>query len=311
MIHIILLVLKIIGIVLLAILALCLLLLFFPVTYTGKGQWERSGYHIYVKSGWLFHILHFSAKFSDEKRAVIIRIFGIPIRFLKDKPVSEKESKKAEKKKKRHKTEKKKKESTHSDDKLKFQTEKNQDDRQADSNPKSDERQDQEKKQYGQTDRRIDKIINKIKVIFRKIYDFIKKIKNAAKKACKDVRRTYNKAKDFKDFISAETTKEAYRYGKSIILKAVKHVFPTKIKAKIHFGLEQPDATGKLLGYIAMLFSMFNINPKRIELIPDFDKKIMEGNINIKGHFFLGIVLIYILKFYFKKEIHDIIKKFH
>lgn len=303
MVHILLLILKIIGIILLTALALCLLVLFFPVTYRGKGEFHGKVYCIDLKCGWLFHLLHFGGRFSNEKNIAKIRILGIPINLLKDKSESEK---KRNSKKNKEKHKKRKKEKTSVEEKIsekqvgeEYRGEKHTN---QPLNEHSENRS--ERKKGGKT------FTDKIKNFCRTILRFVKKIKETVKKAVKDIKGAYNKAKEIKAFITANTTKEAYRYGKRIVFKVLKHIFPRKIKAKLHFGFEQPDVTGKTLGYIAMILSTFHINAKRISVVPDFDKKVIEGNINIKGHFFVGILLIDGLRFYFKKEIHDIIKRF-
>lgn len=54
MVHILLLILKIIGIILLTVLVLCLLVLFFPVTYSVKGQFHGNNYKISVDADGCF-----------------------------------------------------------------------------------------------------------------------------------------------------------------------------------------------------------------------------------------------------------------
>lgn len=311
MIHILLLILKIIGIILLAVLALCFLVLFFPVTYKVKGDWEGKDFHLTVQCGWLFHLLHFGGKFSNDESAARIWILGISINLLKNKPEMDRKINliKEEKKNRydRDKSPKQKKTET-KDEKIinEVLKEKQEDHSQTTDKCKGNQNTDKratEQKQGGS-------FTDKVKEIFRRICMVIRKEKDFIKNVCKDVKGTYNKGKKIKAFLTENTTKEAYKYGKGIIIKTVKHIFPTGMKAKIHFGFEQPDITGKVLGYIAMVFSVFQVNVKHISIIPDFDKKIFEGNIKLKGHFFMGILLIYILKFYFKKEIHDLIKRF-
>ncbi|EKC50894.1 hypothetical protein OBE_13882, partial [human gut metagenome] len=55
---------------------------------------------------------------------------------------------------------------------------------------------------------------------------------------------------------------------------------------------------------------IFNINPKRFKVYPDFENKVFKGDIIFKGHIYLGVVIIYCLKFYFNENIKRIIKKF-
>ncbi len=312
MIHILLMILKIIGIILLAILALCLLILFFPVTYQVRGQLNENNYRVSVRCGWLFHLIHFGGRFTNKENKARFWIFGIPINLLKEKKENSKPNKSVKKKK-------------NSEDKIKKETlrekkhseENTFKEKPAQTQQKKEENQKEEyleqKKETDKLDENLKgrkKFFDRLKEFFGKIYQWIEKTGIILKKALSDIKATYNKAKEFKAFVTANTTKEAYRYGKRIVLKTIKHIFPRKIRADIQLGFEEPDITGKVLGYIAMLFAVFHINPKKISIEPYFDKNVIKGNIKMKGHFLIGVLLIYVLKFYFKKEIHDIIKKF-
>ncbi|MCI8957050.1 MAG: DUF2953 domain-containing protein [Eubacterium sp.] len=305
MIHILLMILKTIGIILLAILALCLLILFFPVTYQVRGQLNENNYQISVRCGWLFHLIHFGGKFTNRENKARLRIFGVPINLLKEKIKNESKEKKSS-------DNKVEKEVLQVNEQLQGNT----------SDEKTEQTQQkqsdyQEKEQQEEGNNKPDDIIEDKKTLVDKIRNFIgtthewmQKAVTFLKNALKNLKATYNKAKEFKAFVTANTTKEAYHYGKEIVLKAIKHIFPRKIRADVQLGFEEPDITGKVLGYIAMFFAVFHINPKKISIEPYFDKNIIKGNIKIKGHFLIGVLLIYVLKFYFKKEIHDIIKKF-
>lgn len=312
MIHILLMILKIIGIILLAILALCLLVLFFPVTYQIRGQLNENSYRIFVKGGWLFHLIHFGGKFTNQEYKARIWILGIPINLLKEKKENSKPNKSVKKKK-------------NSEGKIKKETlpeKKHSEENTLKEKPAQTQqkKKDNQKEQYLEQKKEMDKpdeslegrkkFFDRLKEFFGKIYQWIEKIGTFLKKSFSNIKATYNKAKEFKAFITANTTKEAYRYGKRIVLKVIKHIFPNKIRADIQLGFEEPDITGKVLGYIAMLFAVFHINPKKVSIEPYFDKNVIKGNIKMKGHFLIGVLLIYVLKFYFKKEIHDIIKKF-
>jgi hypothetical protein len=148
----------------------------------------------------------------------------------------------------------------------------------------------------------------RIKNILRKICNIIRKIKEYIYLKFFDIKDMYDKVAEFNKFIKSKTTKEAYRFAKRIIIKLIKHIFPSKIKGNLHFGFDEPDKTGKTLGYIAMIFQVFNVNIKKIKIEPDFDKKIFEGNVSVKGHFVIGLVLIYVLRLYFKREIRLVVK---
>lgn len=288
------------------ILALCLLILFFPVTYRAKGSVNGKNYVVDLHCGWLFHLVHFKGRFTKEDKIAKLQIVGIPINLLKDKSDSQKEKKNKGRRKKDNISSKERediKADNYSKDKLVNDQ----------KIKKSKQKQQENIVQSKEPDKSTKKektVYNKVKELFEKIYAFFKNMKEKIKNAFRNVEDAYNKVKEAKAFITANTTKEAYQYGKKIIIKVVKHIFPSKIRANIHFGFDEPDKTGQMLGYLGMAFSAFHMNVKHVSVIPSFNKKVLEGNIKIKGHFLVGILLIDGLRFYFKKEIHDIIKKF-
>ena len=59
MVHILFLILKIIGIVLLVLLTLAFLILLFPISYRAKADLNEKSYNATVKAFWLFGIVHF------------------------------------------------------------------------------------------------------------------------------------------------------------------------------------------------------------------------------------------------------------
>lgn len=85
LIHIILGILKIIGILLLVILCLLLLLLlslaFVPVRYYGSAYREDGKYEAKVKISWLFHLIFVTGRYGSETEGMqlSIRFLGIPV----------------------------------------------------------------------------------------------------------------------------------------------------------------------------------------------------------------------------------------
>lgn len=292
MIHILLLILKIIGIVLLAALVLVLLMLFYPVLYRVKAEVKNKSGTGDVVVHWLFHFVHFRLKYQDNNVTYVLRVLGIPVVSSKNK---------GEKKNKAGDESSKIKENPDSDLELKTKDTQNIDEQ-------NTEPQGYEEKEKLQIEK--SKISDKIKSFINRIKSLIEKVKNFFKQSVRNAKAAGNKVKEIKSFITANTTKEAYNYGKRIIIKLIKHILPKKINADIKFGFGEPHLTGQTLGYIAMAFSTFGINPKKIAITPDFENKIFEGKAKLRGRILLGIVGIYILKLYFKKETHDIIKKF-
>lgn len=315
MVHILLLILKIIGIILLALITILLLALFWPVSYSVSGSYNKENYSINVRLGWLFHLLHFRYGYSGDNGVMAIRIFGIPINLKKEKKKSKKTKK--HKKEQRQKADKRKKAEGV---KTSGKTEKKE------GVTKTTSEYAKTKKSVPNDAKTVKKAVSKgvktvkkskkysiknkfikLKKWIRKIYD---KTKNFIRSLTKNAKDLKEKVCEIKKFITDNKTKEAYRFTKKYVSSLLKHIFPKKIQGKVNFGCKEPDETGKMLGYIAMICSTFHVNMKNIAIIPDFENKVLNGNIKLKGHFTLGIVLYYCLRVYFKKEVNEIIKKF-
>ena len=325
MVHILLMILKIIGILLLVILGLLLLTLLLPVTYKVKGSFNQKQYNVKLSFGWLFHLIHFGLNTNNLNTKIRFRLFGIPINILNIKSGGEQKKSKDKKRRSKNKETEIKKDRAYNikaDDKsdmanaleqeenISYKREEenyNKKNKNPDNTNKQEEKNEDLKNNYRSS---IKDLFCRLKNFWIRIKDFIFKTIQKIKNALKDIKGAYNKYLEIKKFVTSNTTKEAYRFGKKYILKLIKHIFPRKIKANIHYGFGEPDITGKSLGYIAMTAGAFNVNMKKISIEPDFDKKVIEGNIKMKGHITAGVLLYYALRIYFKKEIHYIIKKF-
>lgn len=341
MVHILLLILKIIGIIVLSILGLALLILLFPITYVGKvnGNIEEKKITGNIRAGWLFHLLHCRLWIENTEIHYNIRLLGIKI-----KSSEAKEKKKKEKRKNQSEEQSPKNEEEKSQDELKEDSVKETDIKQigTSENEKEQEIQNsnleetdvknqnneniksEDSKNTTETNNRkkekksfitrmqisFKKLKQRIKKIVENIKDKIHNIKENAKNKKNSIDEIINQIKTVKQFITSKTTKEAYAYGKKMVLKLLKHLAPNRIKGNLYMGFEESYLTGEALGALGMIYGIFNINPKRFKVYPDFENKVFKGDIIFKGHIYLGVVIIYCLKFYFNENIKRIIKKF-
>lgn len=310
--HIFLLILKIIGLFLLAILGILLLILFFPVTYKGKGRFRQEERTLKLTAGWLFHFVHCKIVVDRKDVLYCLRILGIPILSSKRRDTKSRKNKKYKssseevKKKKEECVDVSKEPEKIKDGSINLPKEQKilKDDSISISKQPEAIRDDSvvapgksKKKQK--------------KSWFKTIRNMWERFLFAMKELKDNAQKTTEKIKEAKTFLSSNTTKEAYRYGKKILLHMIRHILPGSIKAQIRFGFEQPDQTGKTLGCLAMLYGTFGINPKKIKLNPDFQNKVLEGDIRFRGSIIGCVLVIDCLKLYFKKEIRSIIKKFN
>lgn len=334
MLHIFLLILKIIGILLLVIIALALLILFYPIAYRIQGSKTDKDYQLSIKAHWLLRFVSYKGVISNDGNVSKMRIFFVPIDFLKKKQKKDKPEKSDLKKHDSQKNTSDKKilescesaelkqqktqgdnknDSENTNYKETFEQKNSENNKKLDANEETNhlikEEQKSANKERKKTHININCIFNFLKEKIKDIKGFILSIRKNIKNIYSKLKETCAKVSAIKAFINSQATKKAFRFGKEIIIKTLRHIFPKKIKGNIEFGFESPDLTGKTLGYIAMGYSIFNVNPKKIKITPDFQNEIFNGNVKLSGYIMLGVVLYYGLRFYFNKEIHRIIKK--
>ena len=90
----------------------------------------------------------------------------------------------------------------------------------------------------------------------------------------------------------------------SIIVKILKHIRPRKIRASMVIGLPDPSNTGLLFGGLSILMVIW---PGKYKLRPDFENEVLKGNITAKGIVSVILLAIYAIKILkiinqFKKE---------
>ncbi len=91
--------------------------------------------------------------------------------------------------------------------------------------------------------------------------------------------------KELKDqiigFLTAENHKRAFRKLLKELLRLLKKLKPKKLQANVAFGFEDPYKTGSILAYLSMLYPFYGDN---INIVPDFTEQVIKGDIYIKGH---------------------------
>ncbi|MFQ9443246.1 MAG: hypothetical protein ACLR1A_10235, partial [Eubacterium ventriosum] len=64
-------------------------------------------------------------------------------------------------------------------------------------------------------------------------------IKENAKNKKNSIDEIINQIKTVKQFITSNTTKEAYAYGKKMVIKLLKHLAPNRIKGNLYMDLKK------------------------------------------------------------------------
>lgn len=287
MLHILLTILKVIGIILLIIVGLIILIalciLFVPIRYKADISYDKK-LSITAKATYLLHLITLTYEREDDS-GLCLRILGIKTGFLN-------KDKKEKNKKYDEETEMFEEMSAnlnHSDTGKKNEV----GDNNTDSNSQADNEEETVRISF------IHRIIKYIKGIINKIKYRFKKFCGTIKKVCKN-------AKDFKDFITDERTKEAFHFVKKESIVLLKHIRPRKIKGYVHYGFEDPSVTGKVLGVIYMLSSGTH---KNFQINADFEDKVLEGEVHFKGYVQVYVLLIIAWRLYKNENLKEVLER--
>lgn len=278
MIHILLTTLKVIGILLAItlglILALILVVLFVPIRYKA----DINNLDVRAKVTWLLHFVSVSILFVDKKLEYKIRILGIPINLDKKskKPVKEEKTKAVEKKTIVSKESVAEKEAVVERETI------------AERKPVAEK-----------------ETIAKKKSLFEIIKEKIKIVKDKVKQIYDKIISIKDKISIYKKFLTTKAAKENLKIIFGMLFDLLLYILPTKLRGCIKFGFDSPETTGKTLGIASMFYGIYG---DKIDLEPDFDKKVFEADIKFKGRIRLYRILVVGFKIWKNQWIKKLIK---
>ena len=300
MVSIILSILKIIGIIILCILGLfitaVLVILFVPIRYkvlaNSKINDTDMDYHATAKFSWLLCLVRGKYEYPSDKGLVVkvgpFTVYGGP----EKEKASKKKKKVKEDKKDVLSNESKKLQLEDGSEKISGDNKKEADDSVNNANVNNDNINE---KKAGRNS-----LKEKILYTRQRIYDKINKI-------CTKIKYILANIRKYLDIVKSGEFTEAFALCKSSLLRLFRMIKPRKLKVHGKIGMKSPDQTGYVCAVIGVISPFFK---KQIQIIPDFENYVVEGNILIKGRVFLFVVLIIGIKVFFDKNIRKVIDMF-
>ena len=291
MLHIVGLILRILGILLLGIIGLLLLLLcillFVPVRYELKAEFpgELSSAKVRFRLAWLFHFLSARVHYEEQEFAWWLRVAWK--KFPKaEEPDKETEEEPDIKKEPDAKQEPDEKETTDIDIKeipedssIKWTERENQENRKKEKKPSV----------YERLKRKIITIWQKIKYTFAKICGKIK-----------DISKNISDTKEaIQIFLNDEVHRSAFRKVKKELIWIKRLLKPKIFQVRLNYGFEDPCLTGQILGLLGMVYPFVGDN---MEIEPDFEQKVLKGDIHIKGRIRMIHLAVFAVKLFVHKE---------
>lgn len=291
--HILLMILKILGIVLLVLIGILILLLcavlFIPVCYQATGElFEEKKFHI--RGTWLFFVLRVVGEIEGKAVTVKIQLFGFPVFSY---PKAQEPNKKRKKRRKKRSRRVKEKDTCVS---------------KSDWEGKDTQQESEIEKELchleqSQIEKKKEKTrkSGKIKQILAKIGEWILMIPQKLKQLGKNLAH-------IKEMLYDENNKAAVTHGFQEIKYLLRHFGPRKILADLTFSTGDPAFTGQLLGVIC-IFPIIYQND--MHLIPDFESEsaYVRGTFQIRGRIRFIHALCAGVRILKDKNIRNLIRK--
>lgn len=319
MLHILLMILKIIGIVLAVIigifLAVLICVLFIPVRYCIRAEGklgEEVPIRLEIKITWLMHAVNIA--FSYSKSACLrLRIFCFTIfDSSKKKQLTGKKKKEADEEPgaedggEQTGTEQTKADAETIEDKKNREPEylENKGTGILEENKKTD-RDETKEDTAAEGSSKIKDFLEAFRLFFRKLLDAVENIEYTIQKICGKIRSVMENIRYYVNILQGEAFKKVFRNGKCQLFGILRSVRPKKCRINLTVGMEDPSGTGQIMAFYGMLYPFVGNN---VSVQADFEEKIMEGDLYIKGKVTAVVFLIAAIRLFMDKNIWKLIK---
>lgn len=313
MLHVLLLILKITGIVIACILGLVILVvtavLFVPVRYKVNADYHDR-FKAQAKVSWL-GILRLMISY-DEELDIKAKAFFITVYNNNDENSKVSEQKKAKKKKGKKPEENIFSASDKDVEKLTEKEEKPQIKMaEAVNETKEDVQNVKEavsEDESGNIQNRsfFNKVKDKCFVIYTKIKEIIKLIRDTVKKISGAADRLKEKVSKAKEFVTDEDNRALFHFLVEQLKALIKVIKPKKYRINARIGFEDPATMGKVLAYVSILYGMSGVD---LSLEPVFGENVKEGSIFLKGNICIFSVLVIALRVYRNEQFKKFISR--
>lgn len=327
MLHILLFILKIIGILLLCLLGVLVLgiacMLFVPVRYRIEAEREegegKPPVVLRVKVTWLLHFVNLALRFDGSlfvrARIMIFTLFRLPKKEKNRKGRGKKKKEKsgqngsgtenaaAGEQGEKHETDTDADE-TASSERTTENPERNRPNESIENRPnKSTENSGEKPEERPSLLDKLRAIPEILRGIFLKIKSFFENIQYTIRKFCDKIRSVSDTMEYYRGVIEGEAFQRSFALCKGELIRIGKSLKPQKFQAQLVVGMDDPAATGQILAVCGMLYPLLG---GHVDVAGDFDRKRLEGHVFVKGKIRFFTFLRVAVKAYFNKDIRKL-----
>lgn len=316
MLHGLLLVLKIAGIILAVLLGIVLAaaaaVLFVPVRYAADAQYDKNSgkkpvFHVRVT--WLLHLFRFFMEYNEgfKMRAQVLFF----LLYDSERPI---EPEIKEQKEKASKKKQKAGERTVFDEQpqksgVQAQEVRERIEQEPPQETGSETEAEQTAEENPRAFRKKPSLAEKFKCFGERIKQVCRQIKAFFIRIAQTIRGIFDKSVSLKDAVPEKIThlseilhdeenRELVHFLWEQLKRLLQKICPKKYRLRIRYGFEDSETTGWLAVRLAVLYGLLGLD---IELIPDFEESVFEGEGMIKGKIRLAGILMIAGKVYFNR----------
>lgn len=297
MIHILFMILKALGILLLVLLFLVLLIvctvLFLPFCYRAQVLKEEEGFACVKASGrvsWLFGAVALTASYEEQKPEAQILLFGASLETWKRRLKKIRRGEASVPRTEENETENALEAEKTAEQKAPDQKEKQQKVTVQKEQPEQEQEPDAPKKSilerfFGRIEYLPEKLLNLASRLLQTAFRLLElpfRLLEKLEQKIQAGRRLKRKWESVKKFFRSKMFREALLHAKKEVLYFLKKAAPKKVTGTVRFGFDDPALTGETLGILGMIYGKL---PKDLSVQPDFEQEILRGDVRMKGSF--------------------------
>ena len=297
MIHILFMILKALGILLLVLLFLVLLIvctvLFLPFCYRAQVLKEEEGFACVKASGrvsWLFGAVALTASYEEQKPEAQILLFGASLETWKRRLKKIRRGEASVPRTEENETENALEAEKTAEQKAPDQKEKQQKVTAQKEQPEQEQEPDAPKKSilerfFGRIEYLPEKLLNLASRLLQTAFRLLElpfRLLEKLEQKIQAGRRLKRKWESVKKFFRSKMFREALLHAKKEVLYFLKKAAPKKVTGTVRFGFNDPALTGETLGILGMIYGKL---PKDLSVQPDFEQEILHGDVRMKGSF--------------------------
>ena len=297
MIHILFMILKALGILLLVLLFLVLLIvctvLFLPFCYRAQVLKEEEGFACVKASGrvsWLFGAVALTASYEEQNPEAQILLFGASLETWKRRLKKIRRGEASVPRTEENETENALEAEKTAEQKAPDQKEKQQKVTAQKEQPEQEQEPDAPKKSilerfFGRIEYLPEKLLNLASRLLQTAFRLLElpfRLLEKLEQKIQAGRRLKRKWESVKKFFRSKMFREALLHAKKEVLYFLKKAAPKKVTGTVRFGFDDPALTGETLGILGMIYGKL---PKDLSIQPDFEQEILRGDVRMKGSF--------------------------